>query len=493
MINDAKYRCFSKNSGDETLNDEKPQAHSNTNISCYESQNISYKNSKFFSIRRLFRSMEYTVDSKRSDVGNTSSIIMPKEVQPSYVAVNMPKEICTLSVDSSSAIDNASIRRVETGERSKKSESDNEESSQKGKKRDSIGQVKEDGENIIKNSPDDKITKFNPPVTLNSCDSNVSEAINSPTKPSIINKRVNSFNDIKCTIRTLKVIEENKNKATTSNPDYHIEELEKLSKSHLNSVYNSSFDNRYDNDSPMKKRLLENIKYNNNNLSDRTLSRNEKHINSIIDGKTTLNVGNSSVHASNSRVINDDSSVRASVNSMFNYKTMCNINQIDSVEIPNNGSVDGILKTGTLKCESQSYSSRIEIPDTEKMLDSDKFKNVGHERNLYDKKEANIKLHNYAQEIYDKYICPGSVYELNISNKTVKKITEVMSNTRKDQLYSEDIFNQAYIEVLRNIYLTSFQKFLKYGKEDICSSSVKRESGSQIDEEDSNNKDFDFN
>jgi len=402
---------------------------------------------------------------------------MPKEVQPSYVIVNMPKD--TVSIDSASIVDNISIKRADTSERSRKGESDNEESSQKTKKKDISESIKEDVDSIKNSSNDEKNSKFNPIITVSSCDSNLSESSNTPTKPSL-SKRDNSYSDLKSNIRSLKIIKED-NHPSTSNPDCHVDDIERITKSHMNN--NGSFDNRYENESYMKKRLIDNIKYNNNFKSDRTLSRNDKHISSVADVK----MANNSTLLSNMMTLDDPSMV--SVNSMKNYKTMCNVNGIEST----GGSMDVILKTGTLKHESQSYSSRIDVSDAEKMLDSDKFKNVGQERNLYDKKGANIKLHDYAQEIYDKYICPGSVYELNISSKTVKKLTEIMGNTRKDQLFSENIFNQAYIEVLRNIYLTSFQKFLKYGKEDEPPSLIKRESETPVADDDGYYKEFDFN
>jgi len=56
------YKNRSISNTDETLNDDEKQIQSR--MSYYDSQNISYKNSRFFSIRKLFKSMEYTADPK---------------------------------------------------------------------------------------------------------------------------------------------------------------------------------------------------------------------------------------------------------------------------------------------------------------------------------------------------------------------------------------------------------------------------------------------
>ncbi|ORX49294.1 hypothetical protein BCR36DRAFT_412814, partial [Piromyces finnis] len=462
------FKAKSINNTEETLNDEKTQIQSRN--SYFDSQNISLKNPKFFSIRKLFKSTESTLNnSKKPDMANSSYTEMPKEIQPcAYFSVNMPRDTYIMSIDNASVADNVSIKKneINSNDNSRKGDFVDEEFSQKGRKKDVDyeGSTKEDVESI-KNLPNEKNLKTN--SVMDSYDSNLSEC--SRTLPKLAIKRENSSNDQKNVIRALRIIEED-NYATTSNPDYHIDDYDRYSKNHGNSICNGSFDNHYE-EFPMKRRLLENLNCNNiNSKSDRTLSKIDKHVYSNNDVKML------------------------SANSMAINRTMCNVNQVDCTENHTDGN---IIKTSTLKRESQSYSSPMDFIETKIMLDSDRFKNIGYEKNIYDKKQANIKLHNYAQEIFDKYLCPGSAYELNISNKTVKKISDAMSNTKSDQLFSENIFNQAYIEVLRNLYLTSFQKFLNYDKRKINnnnSNSLKKDSQSQVysDDDDYNYKDFDF-
>lgn len=302
----------------------------------------------------------------------------------------------------------------------------------------------------------------------NSFDSNLSEyAVYNNIQNKLIYKNENKSMDLRSNARALNIIEEDNN-ACSSN---------KKIKSHVD-VYNNL--SSIENENLAKKILNEKSNF----KSDRAL---ERQIPIMNDGK----LRNSSVLNSNLRY-NETTSGMSSVNSMVNYKTMCNINQIDSMD-NTHGSSDGIIKSSVISKSiyNQSYSSRMDLTETKKMLDGDIFKNVGQEMYLYDKKSANVKLHKYALQIYDKYICHGSIYELSIKNRTIKDISDKMSNTKDDQLFSEDIFNQAYIEVLQNLYLTSFQKYLKYGKKEIIyCKSFTREDSENLGE---NYKNFDFN
>jgi len=337
-----------------------------------------------------------------------------------------------------------SIKRLETSSSyQKRVDYESDDPSKKEKKKDmDINKDESDSINLNKNSSIDErsIKLNNPSIINNSCDSNLSEFSScSHTKPTTnISKRDNSFGDMKNNIRALKRIEE--------------DNINQNIRSHVDSSYNSSFDNRAEAETSSRKKSGEYMKssFKSDLIYSPQLSKNEKNATPVINNPIAIN---------NSRV-NDTMS---SVNSMTKYKTMINVNQIDSIDHSSN---DGIVRSCVIRPETQNYLSSYELSSSKRMLDSDTFKKVTQERHLYDKKGANIKLHELALNIYDKYICPGSVYELNLKSKTMKEISEKINNSRKDQVFSEDIFNQAYLEVLQNLYLTSFQKFLNFDKND---------------------------
>eukprot|EP00833_Pecoramyces_ruminatium_P010750 jgi/Orpsp1_1/1184782/evm.model.c7180000090967.1 len=459
------YRIFSKNRSinntDDTLNDEKSQTKSQ--LSYDEPQSI-FKNQKIFlSIRKLFS------NTSKSDPANTSVASCNtnniKEIQPAYVAVNMEKN--STSEDDGSATNSESYKKEISPDRQsvlKKTCEIDEKHNISSDLKDEV-----DGISIHKNSiyENDKGNRSSL-LKENSFDSNLSEyAVYNNIQNKLIYKNENKSMDLRSNARALNIIEEDNN-ACSSN---------KKIKSHVD-VYNNL--SSIENENLAKKILNEKSNF----KSDRAL---ERQIPIMNDGK----LRNSSVLNSNLRY-NETTSGMSSVNSMVNYKTMCNINQIDSMD-NTHGSSDGIIKSSVISKSiyNQSYSSRMDLTETKKMLDGDIFKNVGQEMYLYDKKSANVKLHKYALQIYDKYICHGSIYELSIKNRTIKDISDKMSNTKDDQLFSEDIFNQAYIEVLQNLYLTSFQKYLKYGKKEIIyCKSFTREDSENLGE---NYKNFDFN
>ena len=93
-------------------------------------------------------------------------------------------------------------------------------------------------------------------------------------------------------------------------------------------------------------------------------------------------------------------------------------------------------------------------------------------------KEDHILLLKKAQDIIDKFILPNSEYEINIDTKISKKIINTLNNYEKkgieNSLYIEDfensefvnIFDEAYEEVLINLYLNSYLKYIKRGLRD---------------------------
>lgn len=78
-----------------------------------------------------------------------------------------------------------------------------------------------------------------------------------------------------------------------------------------------------------------------------------------------------------------------------------------------------------------------------------------------------------AQDMIEKFILPNSEYEVNIDNKISKIIINTFNNYEKmyneNNLYIDDIkisefiniFDDAYEEVLTNLYLNSYIKYIK--------------------------------
>ncbi|KAG4104887.1 hypothetical protein H8356DRAFT_1638540 [Neocallimastix lanati (nom. inval.)] len=481
------YRALNKNqlihNTDDTLNIEKLQAQSQ--ISDYDPQNMSFKNLKmFFNIKKIFSN-----ESKRSTIGETSTKSCTKEVQPSYVVVNMTKEY-SMDDDSSTTSELNKKTDTLTADRqsiSKKTYDTDDYSMKKSRKSVDEHIINNNDNNSSNNnnnsnkddversslhhknsiSENDKNNKMNMKDDA-SINSNISETMtqNNWLQTKINKNECNSM-DLKTNNRLLNRIEEISH---TNSPNNKV-------RSHIDIHTNY---NNMENENLAKILLNEKSNF----KSDRGLER-------------PMPVRNNSNITSNLRYNNDSTSGFSSEFSMANHRTMCNVNQTDSMDNTRGSTTDGIMLKSSMLSKSvttQTYCSHMDLEETRRMLDSDIFRNVGQERHLYDKKTANVKLHNFALQIYDKYICHGSIYELNIRDKTIKDISNQINNsTNEHQPFSEDIFNQAYIEVLQNIYMTSFQKFLKYGKEDILyCSSLKREEEDD-DNEGESNKIYDFN
>jgi len=80
-----------------------------------------------------------------------------------------------------------------------------------------------------------------------------------------------------------------------------------------------------------------------------------------------------------------------------------------------------------------------------------------------------------AQDIIDKFILPNSEYELSIDNNISNRILEIFEEYKTleeehflyiDEFENSDfinIFDDAYEEVLTNLYLNTYLKYIKQG------------------------------
>jgi len=112
------------------------------------------------------------------------------------------------------------------------------------------------------------------------------------------------------------------------------------------------------------------------------------------------------------------------------------------------------------------------ISSTNKDFVSSDFSLTSHSNLKCNKINLSLIL-NIAQNIIEKFILPNSEFEISIDNKISKKMITTFNKYEKmesdNNLYIEDfensdlitIFDDAYEEVLTNLYLNTYLKYIK--------------------------------
>lgn len=214
--------------------------------------------------------------------------------------------------------------------------------------------------------------------------------------------------------------------------------------------------------------------------SDNQLQHNQKKLK-----PSSNDIGNTSCKHSMVLEVNNNfgnktsetaSNISSSINSFGKLKTIINIDSIMNKYRRSNKTINESLMDD--KTIAQSYGSDLSsvckynrnIPENNMNNKKSCFhvfkkiipKNI---RFYWSSRLNNInnkKLTKQALKIYNTFINPGAPFELYINSNTIQFITDEINLCKENHQISEDIFNQAYVEVLHNLFYSSYQKYILY-------------------------------